>query len=721
MKVFEILRTSTKQQADDEKTGLDTQRRMIKQFREANDLPKGKEILDVGKSARKHLQITDGNLGKLIDRLSNDNIEAGSVTFIFAFSDRFTRAETMKALEVFGSIVAIGIDVAFVDISIHVKHSDTEDERTNKLWPLTASFQSNSLEWRRRSWRTGGHHEKFREQWINYHYHGGPRPIANTTLGKIPWWHKKTSLDPKDKRSIVDWNRAKTVISIFNMFTVDQFSLNSIARKLNARKTPNHSSKPKKIGSKTFKELPWTPEGVKHVLTSPSVTGEHRFTRNDKDTGERGLPYLMENGEQAIIPDMYEQIITREQFQAAANILKLNKRKLTSHPSAKHPEFVFRGMIREGYYNIDVFLSSSERRGKIFTYLLTQRLKHTDLPKPKGTLFNSFEGSFFQAYLIKNQFDGMPVNSWAQTGEDKNPDVEKIIKIKNTIEAKEKGNGILIDQLEEAINDDQLQSQLMERIRNNNKLISEFKNQLVHLENYKAKIDDSKIKKAFFEMAESTKSKDIRTKMRSFLAETDHKIYLFQNGFEWDLERYLQKFSEINPSLGSKSSWYGFDERSFKANPFSYLKEYAICNVLFGEINPQESGFARKMFRQFFGKGEELEIPCIECTRQKYDSYFICEIGKTDFLGGCFVNSTKSNNTLKFATVGNSFTTLTTKQMASSQFHSPHLINYPELNKNKIIDLAGESLEIISKNPRANYANARAFAEKKLIGKGRVA
>ena len=64
MKVFEILRTSTKQQADDEKTGLDTQRRMIKQFREANDIPKGKEILDVGKSARKHLQITDGNLGK---------------------------------------------------------------------------------------------------------------------------------------------------------------------------------------------------------------------------------------------------------------------------------------------------------------------------------------------------------------------------------------------------------------------------------------------------------------------------------------------------------------------------------------------------------------------------------------------------------------------------------------------------------------------------------
>ena len=105
-------------------------------------------------------------------------------------------------------------------------------------------------------------------------------------------------------------------------------------------------------------------------------------------------------------------------------------------------------MIREGYYNIDVFLTSSERRGKIFTYLLTQRLKHTDLPKPKGTLFNSFEGSFFQAYLIKNQFDGMPVNSWAQTGEDKNPDVEKIIKIKNTIEAKEKGNGILIDQLQ---------------------------------------------------------------------------------------------------------------------------------------------------------------------------------------------------------------------------------------------------------------------------------
>ena len=72
MKVYEILRCSTLKQAEESKTGLKGQRRRIAEFRRQFNLPKGQEIVDIGKSAREHLQIKDGNLGKLMRRLEKN-------------------------------------------------------------------------------------------------------------------------------------------------------------------------------------------------------------------------------------------------------------------------------------------------------------------------------------------------------------------------------------------------------------------------------------------------------------------------------------------------------------------------------------------------------------------------------------------------------------------------------------------------------------------------
>ena len=54
-KVYKVLRVSTKGRANDEKSGLDTQREIIKEYLARNSLPDGEEIVDVGKSAREHL------------------------------------------------------------------------------------------------------------------------------------------------------------------------------------------------------------------------------------------------------------------------------------------------------------------------------------------------------------------------------------------------------------------------------------------------------------------------------------------------------------------------------------------------------------------------------------------------------------------------------------------------------------------------------------------
>ena len=97
--------------------------------------------------------------------------------------------------------------------------------------------------------------------------------------------------------------------------------------------------------------------------------------------------------------------------------------------------------------------------------------------------------------------------------------------------------------------------------------------------------------------------------MRRFLAETDHRVLVFQNGFQWDPQQYLKKFEEIDPVLGQESSWSNFDERTFKANPFKFIKEYILCSVMFGDADPNAAEFTKNLFREFLGEGEELEIP----------------------------------------------------------------------------------------------------------------
>ena len=99
MKVYEILRCSTLKQAEESKTGLKGQRRRIAEFRRQFNLPKGQEIVDIGKSAREHLQIKDGNLGKLLRRLEknkNKYVLVKNVSF-FLFTKRVYNINIYKA------------------------------------------------------------------------------------------------------------------------------------------------------------------------------------------------------------------------------------------------------------------------------------------------------------------------------------------------------------------------------------------------------------------------------------------------------------------------------------------------------------------------------------------------------------------------------------------------------------------------------------------------
>ena len=91
-KTYAILRVSTTSQDDDDKSGLETQLKIINEYCKQHNLPTPKKIVDVGKSAEKFAQLKNGELGKLISKLKQNKIKPASVILLFAFSDRFSRA-----------------------------------------------------------------------------------------------------------------------------------------------------------------------------------------------------------------------------------------------------------------------------------------------------------------------------------------------------------------------------------------------------------------------------------------------------------------------------------------------------------------------------------------------------------------------------------------------------------------------------------------------------
>ena len=213
------------------------------------------------------------------------------------------------------------------------------------------------------------------------------------------------------------------------------------------------------------------------------------------------------------------------------------------------------------------------------------------------------------------------------------------------------------------------------------------------------------------QLAQKATDKKVRNPMRRFLAETDHRVLVFQNGFQWDRKRYLKRFGEIDSVLGKESSWVSFDERTFKANPFNFIREYILCSVMFGGTDPNEAGFTKNLFREFLGEGDDLEISIPEPERynRNADAFFVCEIGESDFFAGCFRNNQKKESSLQYAAIGKSLETVCVVRNPS-RIYAPVIKKYPKIEKSNVIGMAGEPLEI--NNP--NFAHLRAFAEMKL-------
>ena len=188
-KTYAILRVSTTTQDDADKSGLETQRKIIHDYCKLHDYPKAQEVVDVGKSAEKFAQLKYGNLGKLISKLKQERIKPASIVLLFAFSDRFSRAVPSDGLAELKAIVNIGIDIIFIDLQTVVTINEPEQQREMKIMYVLSSFTQNRQAWLNLSNRLTGAWDRHREAWIAYSTGiTDVRPSTNSLLKRHTWW-----------------------------------------------------------------------------------------------------------------------------------------------------------------------------------------------------------------------------------------------------------------------------------------------------------------------------------------------------------------------------------------------------------------------------------------------------------------------------------------------------------------------------------------------------
>ena len=116
----------------------------------------------------------------------------------------------------------------------------------------------------------------------------------------------------------------------------------------------------------------------------------------------------MPNGEKAIIDGMFEPIITKDQFNLAQKLLEKNKHT-GGKQSKKYPYNLLSGILRCGYSNQNLNVSSLTRKGRNYSYFTNTTAKEAGICK--STPAKSFEKVLFKLYSL-HQENSETVGSW---------------------------------------------------------------------------------------------------------------------------------------------------------------------------------------------------------------------------------------------------------------------------------------------------------------------
>ena len=642
--IYSVMRVSTVDQADDEKSGLPTQRRIISKWLKRNGYPQGEEVIDSGLSARNLAQIEYGNLGKLLKKLEKKTFEPSSVMLLFAFSDRFSRADPTKGLAKFLEVLNKGIDLVFCDLEMQISATDSEHQKTFKIMGVLSSFQQNSQAWIATSRRVGGAWETFRLKWINFANGIGPKPTSNSLMKKPAWFHK---LD-KNQNIIVDTTRSKYVKLIFDLFTKEHKSLLGIARHFNnVLNLERFSQYGRKKYSKNFlNKTRWTDTSIRYVLKSHAVIGQQQFFHQVKENNQRvKTPMYLDNGELAIIDGMFSPIITKEQFFLAQKLLSQNKHQQGKNPE-NYPTNIFRSIMVDGYNGLNLHVTTYR---KTWSYFRNNYSKNIGSVSLKPTPAIAFEKAFFNCYRIQTE-DSPTVQNWnAFEGKSDRNKSDSIAQLKDAVESLTNGNNRLLELIQVSPDKKNLLRYDALITENNNKK-EKLQAKLNKLSKTKVKSDMAGFATTFIKLAKFTKDEKIRKSIQAFLKNTDHKVYVYSTGLKWSKTKLLEKFGVFGSGFKSQHNWSNFNHKTFVENPFSFLMEYAFIKCFSGDnwkLRPwEDENWQRQIFEELFGTDQEAP------EYAKQNVVFYCRNPEGNDFSGVYSQKSFDKPELKYLVTG---------------------------------------------------------------------
>jgi DNA invertase Pin-like site-specific DNA recombinase len=303
-KAYSYIRFSSPQQLKGD--SLRRQLEASRAYAEAHDMILDDSLRDIGVSAFKGKNATEGALKKFIELVEAGRIEKGSVLILESL-DRLSRQQVFTALGLFSSILSAGIEIVTLADNQHYTAESINDvgQLMFSLISMSRSHEESAV----KSKRLAASWENRRKLAIE-----GKRPMT----GQCPKWLRLS--DDKTRFEVIE-ERAEIIRDIFRQ-SIAGTGQRKIAANLNERGVPTFNG-----GDM------WHSSYIAKIIRSKSVIGEYQPKQKGEPIG-------------APIADYYPAVVSEELFYKAQSARV--SRMTTSSAGRKGPRFtnLFTGMCK---------------------------------------------------------------------------------------------------------------------------------------------------------------------------------------------------------------------------------------------------------------------------------------------------------------------------------------------------------------------------------------
>jgi DNA invertase Pin-like site-specific DNA recombinase len=317
------------------------------------DLVEKDQLADIGISAFKGANVTDGALGQFLDAVRNQKVQPGSYLLVESL-DRLSRQQPFEALGIFTQIINAGVNiVTLVDQRVYSKATGFSDLIFSIATMSRAHEES----------ETKSH--RVSEAWANKRKHIETRKLT----AQCPAWLRlsddKTSFEVNEKR-------AGVIETIFED-AAGGIGYYSITRRLNQAHIPTFG-----------RSDGWQTSYIAKILANRAALGEfqpHRFINGkrvaDGDAIENYFPQIIEEG-----------LFYRAQ--AARNQRRING----AGRKGVNISNLFSGMAKCAYCKSRMRFENKGSRPKAGTYLVCDRARRGLDCEKTGWKYDDLEASF---------------------------------------------------------------------------------------------------------------------------------------------------------------------------------------------------------------------------------------------------------------------------------------------------------------------------------------